>query len=79
MIPGATAAESLVGVLLRTARVLRDGGTVALKLQDIDDDCTIQTALASLGIGVRSTVFDLADGVLVAHTISRSQPCAMAS
>ena len=79
LIAGATATESLVVVLLRTARVLREGGAVVLKLQDIDDDCAVQAALASLGLEVASTVFDLAEGVFVAHTVRRSQLPAIAS
>ena len=69
LIPGGTVAESVTSILSRTVRVLREGGVVALKLDDVDDDCAVQAALAGLGLEVASTVFDLSDGVLVAHTV----------
>lgn len=69
LIPGGTATEAITSILARTIRVLREGGTVALKLSDVDDDCAVLAALSALGLESASTVFDLSDGVLVSHTI----------
>jgi len=79
IIPGATASESLVSVLLRTASVVREGGVVALKLDDIDDDCAVKAALRSLGLEVATTVFDLSNEILVAHKVRRLSVQALAS
>ncbi len=78
VIPGGLATESLVSVLLRTARVLRDGGVLVLRLDEIDDDCAVQAALAGLNWRADSAVYDLSAGVLVAHRVRRAEALALA-
>jgi hypothetical protein len=70
LIVGVTTSGDEIGTLLcSNMQILKPGGQLVLRLQDVDDDCIVQSCLSALGYSVTSTVFDLSAGVLVAHRI----------
>lgn len=70
LVVGATAPGDEIGTLLcSNMHILKPGGQLILRLQDVDDDCIVQSCLSALGYGLTSTVFDLSVGVLVMHRI----------
>ena len=70
LIVGDSTSGDVIGTLLcSNMQILKSGGTLVLRLQDLDDDCIVQLCLSALGYRVTSTVFDLSAGVLVAHRI----------
>jgi hypothetical protein len=68
---GHVSAPALPEQLQRTLRLLRDGGVLAVQLNELDDDLVVQRWLENHGFDVASTVFDLSHEVLVAHTVCR--------
>ena len=54
-------------------------GAVILRLRDVDQDRVVQSALEQTGFTVRSTVFDLSRGALVAHRVTRFETLAHAA
>lgn len=64
-----TPRDAIGTLLCSNMQILKPGGQLVLRLQDLDDDCIVQTCLFALGYRVTSTVFDLSADVLVAHRI----------
>jgi hypothetical protein len=73
ILAGPVSRGALTEQLQRTVRLLRDGGVLAVQLNDLDDDLALQRWLEACGFEVASTVFDLSHEVLVAHTVRRRQ------
>jgi hypothetical protein len=73
ILAGPASPSALTEQLQRTVRLLRDGGILAVQLNDLDDDIALQRWLETHGFDVASTVFDLSHEVLVAHTVRRRQ------
>ncbi len=71
ILAGPASPSALTEQLQRTARLLRDGGVLAVQLNELDDDIALQRWLEAHGFDVASTVFDLSHEVLVAHTVRR--------
>eukprot|EP01040_Poterioochromonas_malhamensis_P022876 gene22876-27914_t len=65
----ATSGDAIGTLLCSNMQILKSGGQLILRLQDLDDDCIVQLCLSALGYRVTSTVFDLSAGVLVAHRV----------
>jgi hypothetical protein len=71
ILAGRVGAQAMADQLERTLRLLRDGGVLAVQLDALDDDIALQRWLVSHGFDIASTVFDLSQDVLVAHTLYR--------
>jgi hypothetical protein len=71
LILGSHSPDELAGVLARTSRLLRDGGVLVVQMDGPGDAAAIRRALERSGMRVGSTVFDLAPGRLVSHTVER--------
>ncbi len=71
IVAGVVRAKALPEQLQRTLRLLRNGGVLAVQLDQLDDDIVLQRWLDDHGFEVASTVFDLSHEVLVAHTVCR--------
>ena len=61
--------EAVARTLRTLVPHLRDGGVLACELPTFEDDCRVETCVASLGSSINSTVFDLRNRVLVRHTV----------
>jgi precorrin-6B methylase 2 len=79
ILAGLIAHQDLPALLERTLRLLRDGGVLVLQLADLEADLALQTLLSQLGYDPITTVFDLSDAPLVAHTLMRRAAMRMAA
>ena len=69
LIAGHLSVETMTRALLRLAPHLKEGGVLACELPAFEDDRHVELCLASLGLSIESTVFDLRSKVLVRHTV----------
>ena len=72
-------AESLGGLCARMAPLVRNGGVVAARLDRVEDDPSIRTALLVHGMEISTSIRDIAGGLVVTHRIWRSARLAKAS
>lgn len=71
LIAGRQSAAELGEVVRRTGRLLRDGGVLVAQLERPADDAVVRAALASCGLWLGASLFDLNAGCLVIHRIHR--------
>ena len=77
-VSGAATDGELKTLLGDACSVLGFRGRLVLRLADIDQDRTVETLLAELGVRISSAVYDLSREVLVCHHVERSAPAAAA-
>jgi hypothetical protein len=71
LIPDRLSDWALAERLDAAAGWLAGEGVVVARLRDVDQDLVLQARLERAGVELRSTVFDMSRGVIVAHRVRR--------
>jgi len=65
-----TSGDAVGTLLCANMHLLKPAGRLVLRLEALDDDCIVQSCLSALGYRIASTVFELSQDVLVAHSLA---------
>ena len=79
LVVGPMPPEESAALIRRTARLVRDGGRVAVQVADAAQHAAVSQALSAAGFGVDFSLFDRGSGKLVIHTLRRPAAARRAS